>query len=297
MMARFKLILTAFFWGGTFVAGRIVAQTHHPFSAAFLRFTLASLLFIPVILRSEDGFVRLNIRQWIAVGLLGLTGVFAYNILFFFGLKYIHSARAAVIIATNPIFIALFAALFFKEKLDTWKGMGIVLSVTGAAIVISGGRISSLFSRSGNVGDLLIFGCVACWVTYTLIGKSAMTDLSPLTVVSYSSIIGTFALLIPAVTHGLYKDWISLTLREGISLAYLAICGTVLGFLWYYQGVKEIGPTKAGIFINFVPVSAILLARLILGEPVSTSLISGTVLVVGGVTMTNLNRLRIKINR
>jgi len=70
-------------------------------------------------------------------------------------------------------------------------------------------------------------------------------------------------------------------------LAYLAVFGTVLGFLWYYEGIQAIGATKASLFINFVPVSAILMAFVILREPVTLSLLSGGMLVTGGVFLTN----------
>ena len=68
---------------------------------------------------------------------------------------------------------------------------------------------------------------------------------------------------------------------------YLGFFGTVLGFLWYYEGIQKIGPTRAGLFINFVPVSAILLAFIFLKEPLTMSLLIGTVMVSFGVYLTN----------
>lgn len=61
----------------------------------------------------------------------------------------------------------------------------------------------------------------------------------------------------------------------------------MIGFVWYYEGVKKIGPVKAGLFINFVPIWGVTLAFLILAEPVTLSLLIGTVLVVSGVYLTN----------
>jgi drug/metabolite transporter (DMT)-like permease len=74
---------------------------------------------------------------------------------------------------------------------------------------------------------------------------------------------------------------------EWANIFYLGFFGTVMGFLWYYQGIREIGPTRAGLFINFVPISAILLAFLFLEEPVTISLLIGTLLVSSGVYLTN----------
>jgi drug/metabolite transporter (DMT)-like permease len=71
------------------------------------------------------------------------------------------------------------------------------------------------------------------------------------------------------------------------AIAYLAVCGTVLGFVWFYEGVQRIGTTRAGLFINFVPISAVLLAALILREPMTWSLVIGAALVLSGVWLTN----------
>ena len=68
-----------------------------------------------------------------------------------------------------------------------------------------------------------------------------------------------------------------------MALLYLGGLGTAVGFIWYYQGIRTIGPVKAGHFINFVPLSAIILAYLILKEPVTLSLLVGTILVISGV--------------
>jgi drug/metabolite transporter (DMT)-like permease len=74
---------------------------------------------------------------------------------------------------------------------------------------------------------------------------------------------------------------------DWLSIFYLGIFGTVVGFVWYYQGVERIGPTKAGLFINFVPIFAILFAFFILREAITASLIVGAVLVITGVYLTN----------
>ncbi len=70
-------------------------------------------------------------------------------------------------------------------------------------------------------------------------------------------------------------------------IGYLGFFGTVLGFVWYYEGIERIGPTKAGLFINFVPISAFLMAFFLLNEPITASLLWGTIMVAAGVYLTN----------
>jgi drug/metabolite transporter (DMT)-like permease len=286
-MIYIKLVLTAIFWGGTFIAGRVVAKDVGPFSAAFFRFLIASIFLILFTYKIEGRVPNLQKKQIIPVFLLGMTGVFLYNVFFFKGLKIIHAGRAAVIIAGNPIFITLLSAYFFKEKLSLIKVIGIILSVTGALIVISKGSLNVIFAGGVGWGEIFIFGCVFSWVAYSLIGKAVMDSLSPLAAVSYSSVIGAFFLFFPAYFEGAMQNFRHYHLVDWVSMFYLGFFGTVIGFVWYYEGINKIGPMKASLFINFVPISAVVMAFLILDEPITLSLFIGTLLVCSGVYLTN----------
>jgi drug/metabolite transporter (DMT)-like permease len=124
-------------------------------------------------------------------------------------------------------------------------------------------------------------------VAYSLIGKSVMNRLTPLTSVFYSAWVGTFMLLIPAWREGLPRQILHCSGQAWASIGYLSFFGTVLGFVWYYEGIAKIGAAKASLFINFVPISAILIAYLVLGEPLTLSLFIGALLVGFGVYLTN----------
>jgi drug/metabolite transporter (DMT)-like permease len=282
-----KLLLMAVFWGGTFIAGKVAAQRVGPFSAAFLRFVIASAFLCLVALRMEGRLPRLRRRQLLPVFLLGMTGVFAYNVFFFKGLKLIEAGRAAIIIANNPICIALFSALLFRERLSPLRLAGILISIGGAVVVITRGDWHMIGIGAVGPGELFILGCVASWVAFSLIGKVLLAELSPLASVLYAALSGALCLAVPAWQEGLLADWTAYTLADWASLFYLGFFGTVLGFVWYYQGIQRIGPTKAGVFINFVPISAILFSFVILHEPLTFSLLFGAVMVLTGVYLTN----------
>jgi drug/metabolite transporter (DMT)-like permease len=281
-----RLFLVAFFWGGTFVAGRSLAGVVHPVSAAFFRFSIASLLLL-VVTWKREGLPRLTARQLLVVTALGATGILAYNLFFFNGLRLISAGRASLIIALNPVFITLVSAMIHKEPLSVRRVMGILLSLTGAIIVITRGQPLSIFDGGIGRGEFLIFGCVLSWTLYSVIGKTAMRGLTPLVAVCYSSLAGTLLLLVAAVRQGSFAEAVSYPPAAWLSLAYLGMFGTVIGFLWYFQGIQLIGPSRAAVFINFVPVNGVLLATLILGEPLTLSLLSGGVLVVTGSYLAN----------
>lgn len=292
-----KLIATALIWGGTFIAGRIAVQTLGAFTAAFLRFAVASLCLFLVVWRVHGHIPRLQPSQRWAVLCLGLTGIFGYNALFFGGLQTVEAGRASLIIALNPVAIALGASLLFKEPLNRTKITGISISLLGALWVISKGNLQALSSSlSGSSdsgtgafgwGELMLIGCVISWMSYTLIGKAAMRTLSPLVASAYACWVGS-ALLLPVALHeGLWKATRSIGPDALSSVLYLGVLGSAVGFCWYYDGLKAIGPAQASAFINLVPVSAILLAAVVLQEPLTPSIAIGAILVILGVSLTN----------
>jgi len=291
MRIYLKLFSMALVWGGTFIAGRLVAGSLGPYAASFLRYALASVVLVWYLRRTEGPLGLPPRGTGLPVVVLGLTGIFTYNVCFFKSLGLINAGRAAVIVATNPIFIALLAAALFDEHLTKAMGAGVLLSVTGAVVVVTRGDVASLVLGGAiGWGELFVCGSVASWVVFSLVGKVVVGRLSPLRSITYASVVGTVALAGPALADGLVTALVTTPLHVWACVAYLAIFGTVLGFLWYYEGIATIGPSRTALFINFVPVSAVALGFLVLGEPVTPSLLAGTAMVTAGVYLTDRAR-------
>ena len=283
-----KLVLVSLLWGGGFIAGKILmnAQTG-PYAAAFNRFLVASACLLIILLRVEGKLPRLSGRQWLLVGALGLSGVFLYNAFFFNGLRYIPASRASLIVAVNPVVTAIASAVVFREKITWLRWLGIGLSMAGAVVVISHGQPQNLWNGGISIGDGLIFGCVLVWTVYTLVGKVALRDLSPLVAVTYSSVAGCIALFVMAVPEGLFAGYRSMDAQMWAAIAFLGVFSTALAFNWFYEGVKAIGASQAAVFGNLVPVFAVLLAVIVLGERIDASTVIGGGLVLAGVMLTN----------
>ena len=290
-LIHFKLLLTAIFWGGTFIAGRSLSDHVAPFSAAFLRFVIASIPLLFMTYRMEGRFPPIQKEKVFYLLLLGLTGVFSYNVFFFKGLRLIHAGRASLIIANNPIFITIASFFLFKEKLNAVKIVGILVSVTGAMVAISRGNLQGMLTESFGYGEIFIFLAVLSWVAYSLIGKRVMQDFSAIEAVAYASVTGAIMLFPAALAEGMSTDIFDYSLVNWFSLFYLGFFGTVLGFVWYYEGIQKLGPSKASLFINFVPIAAIILAFLFLDEPITISLLAGAAMVSMGVYLTNTGSL------
>lgn len=282
-----KLIGSAVLWGGTWVAGRILGRYMGPFSAAFMRFLLASIFLVFLTARLEGRVPKLTRQTLPWLLLLAATGIFAYNALFFAGLRTVPAGRAALIVASIPAVVALFSALLFRERFTVVKACGIAVSFAGVGLIVSGGDPGALLRQGLSFGDVCIFGCVLTWAAYTLAGKKAMERVAPYGAVTWSCILGAAMLLPPALATGLARDVAGAGVVAWGCLLFFGILATGFGFSWYYEGVRAIGPTKAGVFINLVPVTAVFLGWLLLGEPLSSSLALGGTLVLAGVWLTN----------
>ena len=134
-----KLTLVAMIWGGTFIAGRIVARVLPPLTAATSRFAIAVVLLLAIVRIAEGGLPRLNRAQIAMTAALGFFGIFFYNLCFFVALAHMPAGRTALFVAINPIVTALLAALLLRERLSPRKWLGIAIAFAGAAVVITRG--------------------------------------------------------------------------------------------------------------------------------------------------------------
>ena len=286
-MVYLLLTLTALFWGGTFIAGKLLAGLVPPMTCSFLRFFFAALTLI-VIFSGQRYLPSLpQRRHWPRLLLLGFTGIFSYNILFFSGLEHISAGRAALIIALTPLVITAATSAIQRETLHPLQLAGILISLVGALFVISDGNMRVFTSGSFGLGEVAILGCVLSWSAYTICSRPVLAALSPLSSVFYSILAGTTLLFPLAVAEGFFSLLPAISLLSWAALIYLGVFGTAVGFTWYYWGINQIGPSRASVFINLVPVFALLLSWLILAETFKLSVISGGILVVSGISITN----------
>ena len=285
-----KLLAVALFWGGTFIAGRIVAPQIPHMTAAALRFIVACALLVPLAWKVEGGLPKLNRAQLHATFALGATGIFLYNICFFAALERMPAGRTALFVALNPIVTALILAALFGERLGARRWIGIFIAFVGASVVITKGDLSGAiadFSQSVGQGELFMICAICGWAAYTIIGRHALKGLSPIAATTYASLWGLLLLMCGASTEWHQFEPRHLSWQVLAALLYLGAVGTVIGFVWYYEGVKAIGPARTAVFNNLIPVFGIGLGALLLGEPILISMVAGGILVIGGVLLTN----------
>jgi drug/metabolite transporter (DMT)-like permease len=277
------------FWSGVFPAISIVLRSMGLFTSVFLRFACAALVLLVLLYLRDRRLPRLSPRELVLVVGLGLLGITLYNTMFTAGLALVEASRAALIVPTNPAFTALFAALLLKERLGRTRAFGIALCVLGALWVLARGDLRSFTSLQFGVGELILVACIFMWSAYTLLGRVALSTLSPLALTAYVMAAGALPLAVPASVEGAALT--AVTWEGWAAFAYLVLFGTVIPFLWFYEGVKALGAARASQFINLVPPLAVIESVLLLGEPFSPGLLAvGTALVVAGLYFTNKPR-------
>lgn len=287
-MLYLKLSLMAVFWSGVFPAINIVLKSMGLFTSVFLRFSAAAVLLLLLLWLRERRLPRLSPRELVLVIGLGLLGISIYNSLFTAGLGLVEASRAALIVPTNPAFTALFAALLLKERLGGTRAAGVALCVMGALWVLAKGDLRSFASLEFGLGELLLVLCIFIWSAYTLLGRVALSTLSPLALTAYVMAAGSLPLAVPAWLE--HASLAQVTWQGWAAFTYLVVFGTVIAFLWFYEGVKALGAARASQFINLVPPLAVTEAVLILGEPLTPALFVGAALVVAGLYLTNRPR-------
>jgi len=285
-----RLALVAVAWGGTFIAGRSLADVAPMFSA-FLRFLLASVALSLFLVASGKGFRRVTFRQALVVTLLGFCGIFSYSFFFFTGLQHISASRAALIVALNPAVMTLIAYLFYRERVSTLKIIGIALCFCGVALVVGGGDPHGTVGVRGGgwLGEALIGGCVLSWSAYSVFCKSVVRQLGPLHTVTYSIYAGTLMLLAYTASTGVldYAAVSRFSHAETLSLLYLGVVGSAVAYIWYYEGIQKIGVARASVFIALNPLSAVLFGAALLGEQITLATLLGGTLIIGGIVLEN----------
>lgn len=279
-------LLVALIWGGTWIAGRLVSAELPPLAAAGWRFLFGSLTLGLLVWRENGGLPRLGPCDALRVAALGAFGIFAYNLCFFFGLSQVPAGRAALVVALNPVAVALAASLF-GEKLPPSRLLGILTALAGCLLVISHGEPSSLLGGALGLGELAILGCVASWTVYTLLGRNAGRTLPPLTMTFYASLAGGLLLALVGLGEGSLRVLPHLSLRAWLALVYLGVLGSGFSYVWYANGVMRLGAARAAAFINLVPISAVAFGAALLGERIEAMEIAGGALVLAGVGLTN----------
>lgn len=298
------LLLVMFIWGGNFSVVKAALGEVSPRAFNSLRLLLATGLFLAVLrlsrrfgrhhvlerLRLSDTLAHspgLTTREWLGVAALGTVGHFVYQLCFIEGLERTTAANSALIVGSNPVIVALLAALLGVERIGRLHWLGAGLSMIGIYLVV--GRSSSI-SGASLPGDLLVLGAVGCWAIYTLASRPLLARHSPLVVTAYSMAFGTGGFV--AVSWRELRDpsWMTMSGNAWAALVFSAVFALFVAYLVWYAAVQRLGSAGTAIYANLVPVAGVAIAVLWLGEALDVVTVFGAAAIVGGVALTKAGR-------
>lgn len=270
------------FTGATFNLAKYTVGYFSPSSAAAWRFGLAAVVML-IILIFTEGVKKSQLKKnAISFVVLGIVGIFGFNALFFVGLKYTSPVNGALIMGLNPLLTTIFARIILKDKITKKQVIGIFFAFIGVLLVITQGSIETIKTLSISVGDLFIFAGNVCWALYGVLGRRFVKDGTPLSTTTYTMVIGAFSLIVVSLFTSSPVSLPNIPIRAWGAIAFMAFFTSVLGYLWWNQGMKEIGASKTSLFFNLVPVVTMTISFAI-GTPIKVFQIIGAVLVILGV--------------
>jgi drug/metabolite transporter (DMT)-like permease len=281
IIAYVQISLAMMIVGSSVVAGKLIISSFPVFLASELRFIVASLILVPVLLWKEKRFPRIERSIFGILFLQALTGVFLFNIFMLYGLKFTTAVEAGIITSTLPAVIGVIAVLFLKEKLSRTKIIGILLAVVGVLFMnIMSGEGSNVSSLLGNS---LIIGSVLTEALFISLGKAISHKVTPLTISTMMSVFG-FILFLPfSIYEGMSFSFSSVDMMDWMNILYFGVVVTVLAFLLMYQGLTKVSASSAGVLTSVLPLSTVVLSFLILKEEILISHLLGMLFIIAAI--------------
>ncbi|GGL49428.1 DMT family transporter [Sporolactobacillus putidus] len=276
------LVLANLFWAGNYVFGKYVVAEMTPVQMTFERWMIAVLFLFPLAQWIEKPKWRAVWKEWKILFVLSVLGILGYNILLYEALRFTTSLNAALVNSINPAMIAVLAVWLLKEKLSPLNSFGLIISLLGVLLVLTHGHLLQVFQVHYNNGDLLMLCAITVWSFYTLIGKK-MKKVPPIAATAVSATLGLIVLFPFFLVSGFS---FRLSPPAAIGILYIALFPSVCSFVFWNSAIREIGASRAGIFLNLLTVFTALLS-LLLGNPITLTQIVGGLLVIVGVYMTN----------
>jgi drug/metabolite transporter (DMT)-like permease len=273
------LVVLCLSWGLAFVAIKMSLTYLSPVALTLLRFSIASTLFASYLLYKR---ASIPIRLIPRVALLGLTGFTVYHLSLNLGETETAAGIASLVIASSPIFISLLSKAILGERLTTFKASGVAFAFLGLAVMVAPG----LQASRDPLMVLAILPAPLASAIYTVLGKLYLRDEEPIALTGYSQLFGLL-FLIPLASKSTILEVASLPFTGWIPVLFLGVCSSTLGYTIWFKLLDMGEASMVGSYIYLTTLVAVLGSRIILGEPLTSNLIAGGILVILGVYLTH----------
>lgn len=291
-LAFVLLGLTTLFWGGNFVVGKAVSSQIPPIALAWWRWAFAVLVILPFTLPRLWAIRTTLLQHWKYLLILSVLGVTNFNTFVYLGLQTSTATDAVLLLSATPIIILIFSKLLFNIPISPQQILGITLSLFGVLVIISAGVPANLAMLVENAASSLwIIAAVISWSLYSVLLKKRSAALDGQVFFAITCLLGWIVI----TPFYLYEHWViespmPWTLSTVVSIIYVGLFASVFAFLFWNKGVDILGANRAGNFIHLIPVWALLLASIFLGERMMWFHWTGILLIFTGIAMASYQR-------
>jgi drug/metabolite transporter (DMT)-like permease len=266
-LAYFKMMI-AMTIVGVFVALNKVASASLPiFLFSELRLGIAALILGFILIKKEKRFPALSRKDACVLLIQAFLGVFLFSIFLLLGSKYTSAIESGIITSLTPAFVAGISVFIFKERLNGRQMIGIGIALAGVMIInvfgLSGNISWTIYSLLGNILVLLAVTGESFFVTF---GRLVSKEISPLAISTIVVSVGAILTLPFAITDAIAFDFTLLTGKDLFLILYSAVLVSVVAVIFINQSAKILPASSTAVFTAFMPVSAISVSCLLLGE-------------------------------
>ncbi len=277
--AYLYFIITAIFWGANFHFAKHMLQSVNFIEAGFWRYLFGIIPLLIVVAKEvpKREEIRENIK---GILLVGVIGIFGFNIFFFLGLVNSLAINGALIISLTPAATIFFSSIILKTRLQKNQIIGALISLFGVFFLLLKGELTEFFNFSFSWSDVLFLIAVALFGLQNVWIKIHNNKLSnkDFTLLTNVVCLLCFALVLPFVGTSPFKSLSPTFWQAAIGIGFF---GTAIAYLLWNKGIQLTSANKAGIFINVVPLSAACIS-LVLGESIQLyHMVSGIFIIIG----------------
>ena len=276
------LTLTALMWAANAIFGQLAVGQITPFLLVFLRWAIVAVVMWALFGREVLSYWPQIKPRFGSIVLMATLGFTAFNALFYLASHETSAINIGILQGSIPVFVLLGALLFQATRITLLQIFGVALTLGGVVLVTSGGDLQTLLNLALNRGDVLMLIACALYAFYTLALKNRplMPGRAFFTLLTLIAALTALPLVLYEAVQPGFSPPSALGWVVTLAVALFPSC---LAQLFFMRGVDLIGPGRAGVFVNLVPIFAALMAVVFLGQAFQWYHAAALLLVLGGI--------------
>ncbi len=282
------LVLATFCWSGNFIVGKFATLYEIP-PLTLNVFRWISVWFILIPFTYKEIFKNLPYikKNWLVISFMGVITISTFNSVVYFALNYTQVINAVLMLSAIPAATIVLSSLMKIEETNIFQLLGLVLSIIGIGSIISNGDIQKIISLDFNKGDMWMLVCVITWSLYSTLLKKNKFKFSQFTLIQLMVSVGILFL----IPQFFYEKSIGLELNLDknffLILIYVAIFPAIAAYYFWQKGIEIIGPNRASMFIQLMPLFSAVMAIIIFKEKFELYHFVGAIFILSGIYLSN----------